>query len=102
MYECSTDAYMQPLGDYVSLRLIRVEESTSTEGHVPFLLSRLVGRHYHVGPEGVTIGAGAECSVCVPPESEAWPRHAQIKWTAGGFYNSHLTLTDELTYCSAT
>ena len=79
---------MQPLGDYVSLRLIRIGESASSEGHVPFLLSRLVGRHYHVGPEGVTIGTGAECSVCVPPESEAWPRHAQISWIPGAFKDS--------------
>lgn len=77
-----TDAYMQPLGDYVSLRLIQIEESPSSDGRVPFLLSRLVGRQYHVGPEGVTIGASAECSVCVPPESEVWPRHTRINWNA--------------------
>ena len=47
------------------------------------MLSRLVGRHYHVGPEGATIGTSADCSICVPPESEAWPRHALIRWNAG-------------------
>ena len=63
------------------LRLIRVEESsTSSEGHVPFILSRLVGRHYHVGPEGASIGTSADCSVCVPSESEVWPRHTLISW----------------------
>ena len=79
---------MQPLGDYASLRLIRVEENSS-EGHIPFLLSRLVGRHYHVGPEGATIGTSAECSVCVTPkESEVWPRHALISGEPSYSYNS--------------
>jgi ankyrin repeat protein len=75
---------MQPLDDYVCLRLLRVEKSlTSSEGHVPFVLSRLIGRHYHVGPEGANIGTSSDCTVRIPPESEAFPKHAQISWITG-------------------
>lgn len=77
---------MQPLDDYICLRLVRVEQSesvTSLEGHVPFVLSRLVGRHYHVGPEGAAIGTSTHSSVCVPPESEVFPKHAEISFIAG-------------------
>ena len=78
------DVYMQPLDDYVCLRLLRVEKSlTSSEGHVPFVLSRLIGRHYHVGPEGANIGTSSDCTVRIPPESEAFPKHAQISWITG-------------------
>ena len=78
------DMYIQPLDDYVCLRLVRVEQSsTSSEGHVPFVLSRLAGRHYHIGPEGVTIGTSTDSSVCMPTESEMFLQHAQISWITG-------------------
>ena len=76
---------MQPLGDYASLCLIQIARSPSSDGHVSFLLSRLIGQQYHVGPEGVTIGTSTECSVCVPPESGTWPTHTRINWNIGEY-----------------
>ena len=60
------------------------EEGEERERHTPFLLRRLVGRQCHVGPEGVLIGSGTECSVCLPKEAEVWEKHAALRWVSGG------------------
>ena len=85
--------YIKPLKCYVCLRLVRVEKSqSSTEDHIPFILSRLVGHYCHVGPEGATIGTSKDCSVCVPSESEVWPAHAEICWSDCEFTSIVLTM----------
>lgn len=60
------------------------EEGEERERHTPFLLRRLVGRQCHVGPEGVLIGSGTECSVCLPGEAEVWEKHTALRWVVVG------------------
>ena len=45
---------------------------------MPFLLRRLVGRCYHIGPEGAIIGSDPTCSVVLPLETEVLPMHCSL------------------------
>lgn len=47
---------------------------------LPFILRRVIGREYHIGPDGATIGSSFKCSIQVPIEGEAWPEHCHIKY----------------------
>lgn len=76
--------YLEELGEYACLRLVRVESGSTSEGHVPFSISRLVGRlSYHVGPDETIIGTSTDCNICVPAESEVWPKQVKICWISG-------------------
>ena len=50
---------------------------------MPFLLRRLVGRCYHMGPEGAVIGSDPSCSIVVPSETEVLPVHCSFHWEEG-------------------
>ena len=72
-----------PLGEYVCLTLVRMVEDRDSDEPVPFVLRRLVSRKYDVGPDGITIGTGGECGVCLPKESGVWSNHVRLKWVPG-------------------
>ena len=84
------DSLLQPLSEYVCLRLCRVLEREREDGeeeeeegrgrHIPFVLQRLVGRHYHVGPEQLLIGTGPDCLARLPREAGLREKHVALRW----------------------
>ena len=70
------------MGEFVSLKIVNVvskDEATPT----PFVIRRLIGRVYHVGPEGITVGtsssSSSSSSISLPAESLLETKHFQIK-----------------------
>lgn len=47
---------------------------------MPFLLRRLIGNCYHLGPEGAVIGSDPSCSIVVPSETGVLPMHCGFHW----------------------
>ena len=68
-----------PLGDFICLKLVRVLESS-----MPFVLRRLIGRVYHIGPRGALIGTSPHCSILVPVEADVLKEHCRITWAGMG------------------
>lgn len=65
------------MGEFVSLKIVNAvskDEATPT----PFVIRRLIGRVYHVGPEGITVGTSSS-SISLPAESLLETKHFQIK-----------------------
>ncbi len=60
------------------LKLVKANESDG-DTSLPFILRRLVGREYHVGPNGVTIGTSPTCDIMLPGEGDILPEHCHIK-----------------------
>ena len=60
------------------LKLVKVNESDG-ETSLPFILRRLIGREYHIGPDGVTIGTSPTCDIMLPVEGDIVPEHCCIK-----------------------
>ena len=61
------------------LKLVNVQETDDT--CVPFILRRLIGREYHIGPDGITIGTSANCNIRLPVEGDIIAEHCRIKYT---------------------
>ncbi len=46
----------------------------------PFILRRLVGREYHIGPDKITIGTSLNCNIRLPVEGDILAEHCCIKY----------------------
>ena len=75
------EVFEKPLAEFANLTISRIV-CTSDEP-VPFMLRRLVSRHYHVGPAGAVIGFSPEADICLPREIGLWEKHIEIKWISG-------------------
>lgn len=86
------DVYSKPIANYASLKIIRVTPPSKPDEFVPFTLSRLVSREYHVSEEGVVIGSGEECKVKVPVEAGLNDHHVEIRWIPGNSYEQYISM----------
>ena len=68
-----------PLSNFVCLKLVKAHE-TDDNVSLPFILRRLIGREYHVGPDGVVIGTAPTCNIRLPAEGDILPEHCCIKF----------------------
>ena len=74
-----------PLGEYICLTIERIRSSHESDDdtNVPFSLTRLVSKQYHIGPEGASLGTSPDCTVCLPRESGLKERHVEFHWVPG-------------------
>lgn len=70
-----------PLAEFANVTISRIVYNSDEP--VPFILRRLVSRHYHIGPAGVVIGSSPEADICLPQETGLLERHVEIKGTSG-------------------
>lgn len=61
------------------LKLVKVLTSDD-DLSLPFILRRLIGREYHICPDGALIGTSFNCNIQVPAEGEVCPEHCHIKY----------------------
>lgn len=80
--ETDTEHLQAPLAEFVSLKLVKILNVDDTP--IPFLLHRLIGRVYHIGPNGAVIGTSPKCTIMLPSESEISSEHCHIKWQCSG------------------
>lgn len=89
------DSLSVPLGEFVSLKIINAI-SNDEDMPIPFVVRRLIGRVYHIGPEGVVIGTSSSPSssrVSLPAESQMEREHFTLK-SAGPDSNGKFILKD--------
>lgn len=94
-----SDIIHKSLGQFVRLKLVKVcGEDAHDDLPIPFALRRIIGREYHVGPEGVLIGTGGHCAVRLPVESGTAVEHCLIAWegdTSQLDGNGHFVIQDK-------
>ena len=75
------------MGEFISLKIINAV-SNDEAMPIPFVVRRLIGRVYHIGPEGVIIGtspslpSSSSSRVSLPAESQMEREHFTLKSAA--------------------
>ena len=77
-YQLLLDVLLAPLGEFFSLKISKVIASDDNTTPTPFILRRLIGRVYHIGLDGASIGISPHCSISLPAETEIQSKHCQI------------------------